>query len=101
MNLHPQFSALSCCDFCGSDTERRAHTRALCAEYEQWTLEVAPREGWRVLRFGEDIPPHHQAFQKHIRRWVEHRSRSTMTPMWARRSGWDVLWAVPITQEAS
>lgn len=94
--LHPQFSDLACCDFCESDIERRAHTDAMAAEYRRWSLEIAPPPGWRVLPFGAEVPQHHMVFQKHIMRWIEHETRSTMTPMWARRYGWDMLWATPI-----
>lgn len=87
---------MTCCDFCDTEADVAAHMARLRAEYESAAARVPLPAGWKLVPFGDPVPHAHRAYCQHNKFWLPaRRQRSTMTPMFARPHGWDLLYATP------
>lgn len=85
-----------CCDFHDDPEEIKQHLLRMQREYGRAENgeEIVPPEGWKILPFREEVPSAHREFIGS--RWAAPRlGRSTMTPIWAKRAGNVLAFAVP------
>lgn len=87
--------AIVCCDFCDTFKECEEHIEKMRQDYALAEFIAPVPEGWKIVPFGEVIPHAHREWDG--KSWLyPRRGRSTMTPLYAKRSGYVLLYATPV-----
>jgi len=80
----------ACCGFVNASLLAPDRRRDLYAK------NIEPPKGWRLVRFGHEVPHAHREYIQGVGWDRPRRCRNTMTPLWARVSGDVLAFATPI-----